>query len=46
MQLTEQQLQEVRVFSEHEVAKIVQEFQYYNQRKEGESTNADDPFLE
>ena len=44
MQQTEKQLKEVVVFNDHEKKKIVEEFEYYIKKKEGD--NKDDPFLE
>lgn len=44
MQLTEKQLKEVVVFNDNEKKKIVDEFEYYIKKKEGD--NKDDPFLE
>lgn len=46
MQQTDEQLKAVHVFSDYEKVKIVQEFEYYNQKKEGEVDKEDDPFLE
>ena len=43
MQLTDKQMSEVEVFSVLEKQKIVDEFLYYNEKKED---NNDDPFLE
>ena len=37
-------MEQVREFNEHEIQRIVQEFEYYNQKQEGD--NKDDPFLE
>jgi hypothetical protein len=44
MQLTESQVKGVEVFSQYEKDKIISEFEYYNQKQEGEAN--DDPFLE
>ena len=46
MQQTDAQQEGVCVFSDYEKVKIVQEFEYYNQKKEGEVDHKDDPFLE
>jgi hypothetical protein len=43
MQLSEKQIKAVEVFSQYEKDKIVSEFEYYNQKKEGVDP-ADDPF--
>lgn len=43
MQLTDKQLEEIQVFNESEIEKIVQEFLYYNEKQEDMK---DDPFLE
>ena len=45
MQLTEQQISKIEVFTKHEKEKIVNDFEYYNQKKEDGKTG-DDPFLE
>lgn len=44
MQLTEAQIAQVDVFSKYEKEKIESEFEYYNQKKEGDL--GEDPFLE
>mmetsp|Transcript_8033 Transcript_8033/g.13486 ORF Transcript_8033/g.13486 Transcript_8033/m.13486 type:complete len:210 (-) Transcript_8033:373-1002(-) len=44
MELTDAQINQVKVFSEYEKQKIISEFEYYNQKKEGDV--GDDPFLE
>jgi len=44
MQLTEAQKAQVEVFSQYEKEKIESEFEYYNQKKEGDL--GEDPFLE
>lgn len=46
MQQTDKELEGVHVFSDYEKVKIVQEFEYYNTKKEGEVDKQDDPFLE
>ena len=46
MQQSEAQAHEVEVFNEHERKKIVQEFEYYNQKKEAADGQCDDPFME
>jgi hypothetical protein len=43
MQLTDKQLAEIQVFNDNERQKIVDEFLYYNEKKED---NKEDPFLE
>ena len=44
MELTEQQVQAVSVFTDYEKQKIISEFEYYNQKKEVEGGS--DPFME
>jgi hypothetical protein len=44
MQLTDKQLEEIQVFNENEVQKIVSEFLYYNEKQE--DMKEEDPFLE
>jgi hypothetical protein len=44
MQITEQQIKAVEVFSQYEKDKICSEFEYYNQKQEGDM--GEDPFLE
>ena len=44
MQLSEQQLRQVEVFSKYEKEKITSEFEYYNTKQEGDT--GEDPFLE
>ena len=45
MQLTEQQISKIEVFTQHEKEKIISDFEYYNQKKE-DGKASDDPFLE
>lgn len=44
MQITDAQINAVEVFSQYEKDKICSEFEYYNQKQEGEF--GEDPFLE
>ena len=44
MRLSEKQLSDIAVFSQYEKEKIVSEFEYYNQKKEGGVL--EDPFME
>ena len=44
MQQTEAQIAQVEVFSDYEKQKIISEFEYYNQKQEGDV--GEDPFLE
>ena len=46
MKLSDEQLRKVEIFSTNEKQKVVDEFEYYNVKKEDGRLNQEDPFLE
>ena len=46
MKLSDEQLRKVEIFSANEKQKVVDEFEYYNVKKEDGRLNQEDPFLE
>jgi serine/threonine protein kinase len=46
MKLSDEQIQKVEIFSANEKQKVIDEFEYYNVKKEDGRLNQEDPFLE